>query len=197
MKEKWDQRYSAEEFYYGLEPNEFFRDMITSLSGGKILVPADGEGRNGVFAARQGWDVTAVDYSAEGRRKALHLAALHGVELDYVLADLVEYPFPKDHFDAAGIIFCHMPPAERRIFHRKVMTSLRPGGMLFLEAFNKKQIGNTSGGPGQVVMLYDEATLREDFSGMEIVFCHELRLDLSEGENHRGEAEVVRLLARR
>ena len=104
MKEMWDQRFSAEDYYYGKDPNLYFKDKVDSLPPGRILLPAEGEGRNGVYAAIKGWSVTAVDFSVEGRRKALNLAKEENVRLEYLVGDITETDFGAEQFDAVGIV---------------------------------------------------------------------------------------------
>src|SRR6186713_952554 len=93
MHEKWDERYKDQEFAYGKEPNRFFKEWLSKFKPGSILMPADGEGRNGVFAARQGWEVTSLDLSVEGQSKALKLAKEHHVSLTYIVDDLERLHF--------------------------------------------------------------------------------------------------------
>ena len=194
----WDARYAEETYAYGTEPNAYFRQRLDALPPGRLLLLAEGEGRNAVYAAQRGWQVTAVDFSDEGRAKALRWAGAQGVHLDYQVADLTALGWLRPgHYDAVGLIYAHLTPADRRAVHAAVAASLAPGGHLIVEAFSPRQLGLPSGGPRTVEMLYEPATLAEDFAGLSILENHALGVVLHEGSFHAGPANVVRLLATR
>ena len=109
MKQFWDERYSSKAYAYGTEPNAFFKEKLSIIPPGKLLLPAEGEGRNAVFAAMQGWEVTAFDQSKEGKRKALLLAGEKGVKLDYLVGTLEDMAFEAESFDAIGLVYAHFP----------------------------------------------------------------------------------------
>ncbi|MDH7515546.1 MAG: class I SAM-dependent methyltransferase [Bacteroidota bacterium] len=194
MKEKWDERFARAEYVYGTDPNVFFREILSSLQPGRILLPAEGEGRNAVYAAESGWEVHTFDFSEQARTKALALAAERRVEITYDIADLETYRFPISAYDAVGLFFVHMPPALRRRVHTACARSLRPGGTLVLEAFSKRQRGYESGGPRDENLLYTVDTLVEDFSSLQCSLCEERVVVFDEGEFHRGEGCVVRFV---
>lgn len=198
----WNERYSAEAYAYGVLPNLFFKSFLDDFQGkpGRMLLPAEGEGRNAVYAAKKGWQVTAVDFSETGREKAFNLAAQHGVTMEYLVMPVEQFDFEAmGPWDAVGLIFAHFPPHLREGIHHKCAASLAPGGMLILEAFNKKQLAfrHQSGGPADEAMLFDAAMLSADFFGLTVLECLEVHSVLEEGSFHRGEAELIRLLARR
>jgi len=196
MKEFWNQMYDSPKYIYGQEPNVFYAENLKKLTPGKVLFPGEGEGRNAVFAARHGWEVSAFDSSEKGRQKALQLAKTNGVHINYQVADAGEVAFPEEYFDCIVLIFVHLPAEKRRDFHRKMMGYLKPGGHVIFEGFSKKQIRHNTGGPKNVDMLYAEAELTDDFSPL----VNDLNLqfietELDEGTYHRGKAEVVRFTA--
>lgn len=197
MKEHWDERYASEEYIYGTEPNHWFGGHLQMLKSGRILLPAEGEGRNAVFASSLGWDVVAFDQSKEGQRKALQLAALKGVNILYSIDSLEELATVDGLFDAIALIFVHIHEDHRAVVHQRLASLLRPGGMLILEAFSRKQLGNASGGPRTETMLYTSAMLEADFSELELIFSEEACKHLDEGPLHLGNTELVRLLARK
>ena len=190
----WNERYRKAEYVYGKSPNIYFIQQLQQLKPGKLLLPCEGEGRNAVAAAALGWDVTAYDQSEEGKRKALLLAQEHGVSIKYLVGQWQELEF-NDDFDAIGLIYAHIPFSERERFHRSVSRSLKRGGYLILEGFHAKQLGNSSGGPQQVEMLFTEEMLRSDFDQLTIDSINDLEIDLDEGPYHKGKAHVIRLLA--
>ena len=197
MKEMWNQRYAGEEYAYGTLPNLFFREKIMGLKPGRLLLPAEGEGRNAVFAAGLGWHVTAVDYSEHARAKALRLAELKGVSLDYKVEDFTGLDFGHDAYDAAALIYAHIDPGHRKLVHQRIVNSLKPGGYLILEAFNKNQVRNSSGGPRSEDLLYSVPMLQEDFKGIEISVLEETTVHLDEGGFHQGDAAIIRLFGRK
>ncbi|RZV50664.1 MAG: class I SAM-dependent methyltransferase, partial [Deltaproteobacteria bacterium] len=179
-------------------PNAFFKACLDRLPApGRLLLPGEGEGRNAVYAARQGWRVYAFDFSVEGREKALRLADRYGVELDYEIADYETADIELGVYDAAALIFTHMHQSIRRKVHRKLAAALRPGGHLFLEAYSPEQLRYRTGGPPNVELLYAPADLREDFSDLDIVQLEQVEAEIHEGQFHTGLGSVVRLVATR
>lgn len=194
MKEFWDARYSAAEFAYGEEPNRFFSETISRMKPGRMLLPAEGEGRNAVQAARLGWSVAAFDFSESARNKALALTRRYQVEIDYQIASYASFNGEPSSFDAVGLIFAHALPLPRETFHRYIETLLKPGGSVILEAFSPDQLNFDSGGPKDESMLYTEEVLRSDFAWLNIETLNREIVVLDEGVFHRGEASVVRMV---
>jgi len=198
VKQFWNERYQQSEYVYGENPNGFFREKLLKLLPGSILLPGEGEGRNAVWAARQGWKVATIDYSEAARSKALALAERHGgVAIDYHLDDIDSFPYPKDHFDAAALIFIHHSPEMRLITHRKIMDALKPGGYIIVEAFTPEQLNYNSGGPKNPEMLYTAEILCSDFASLNILFVDVAIHTLDEGKHHSGPASTVRLFAQK
>lgn len=195
MKDFWNERYAKKEFIYGTEPNEFLREELEKLPAGKIILPCDGEGRNAVFAAKLGWEVNAFDYSASAKEKAFALARQEGVSPHYEVADIHEKEFKENSADVVALIYAHFPEELRKIAHQKAIKWLKPDGKLVLEAFNPKQLPNDSGGPKSIEMLYTEDILREDFKELKIEKLESLETNLSEGNFHKGKADIIRLIA--
>lgn len=194
MKEFWNQRYGATEYAYGTEPNVFFKSQLDSLQAGKLLMPAEGEGRNAVYAATLGWETTAFDSSISGREKAMKLASEKGVNITYRIEDAREVSFPEASFDAIGLIYVHLPPDFRQLFHQRILSWLKPGGHIILEGFGKDQLQFQSGGPRDINMLFSKAMLEEDFAALKNLHIEEASIDLEEGLYHVGKAAVVRLV---
>ena len=193
----WDERYASESFVYGIHPNEFFKKELLKLDVGRILMPAEGEGRNAVFAASQKWEVVAFDLSNEGRLKALNLAKENKVKINYEVACFENFNAEKESFDCIALIYAHVPEAKRQAYHRIISEYLKPGGVLILEGFSKEQLGRESGGPGQVEILYSTENLIEDFSDLETVSLQKVEVELSEGVFHQGLASVIRYVGKK
>jgi 2-polyprenyl-3-methyl-5-hydroxy-6-metoxy-1,4-benzoquinol methylase len=195
MQQFWNERYGQKEMVYGSEPNVFLKEQLQGLVPGRILLPAEGEGRNAVYAASQGWDVLAFDYSEAGQAKALALAAKQGVSIDFRLADAGSFATEPASLDAVALIYAHLPTELRQTLHHKIQQWLKPGGKVILEAFHPKQLGYTSGGPKDESMLYTADMLLQDFAGMEVKVLEEKEVNLSEGAHHSGPGFVTRLVA--
>lgn len=191
----WDERFASPEYIYGEKPNEFFKAELSKIQPGELLLPAEGEGRNAVYAASLGWSVTAVDYSREGMRKALQLAKKNGVGINYIISDLSAYFVDGPKFDAIGLVFAHFPSTIRTSLHRRLAASLRTGGTVILEAFSKEQINNDTGGPRSIDLLYSLDEIKEDFKDFSFLFAEELTDKLEEGAFHNGMAHLVRIVA--
>ena len=195
--EFWDARYGDNEYAYGNQPNVYFKSFIDSNSPGRILLPGEGEGRNAVYAALQGWEVFAVDQSQAGMEKAKKLAEIKNVSIDYQVQELSSFEQDTGTYDAIALIFLHLPPQIREQIHHKLIRLLKPGGLLLIEAFSKDQLGRNTGGPPVIEMLYDEEILRNDLSDLSILELYEKLEVYNEGPYHQGEAAVIRTIARK
>lgn len=202
MEDFWNQRYGAAEYAYGEKPNEFIKQQLIRLPLGKALFPAEGEGRNAVFAAGLGWQVSAFDISEVGREKAMALAKSRNVEIDYAVKNLEEITFLPQSFDAVVLVFAHFPEAKRSAFHKKLGALVKPGGHVILEGFSKKHLAFSAanekvGGPKDEGMLFSVEEIKADFSEFEIVELSEKEIDLAEGLYHNGRAAVIRFVGRK
>jgi SAM-dependent methyltransferase len=191
----WDQRYADAEYVYGTDPNDFFKQELDRLQPGKILLPAEGEGRNAVYSAGKGWEVWAFDQSEVGRKKALKLASGRGVSIRYDLHDLATVEYPENYFDAIASIFVHTPGEKRQAIHRNLVRFLKPGGTLILAGFTKEQLKFNSGGPKEISWLFSKEELTTDFAGLRIQSIDQPETEIREGDFHRGRASVIQLVA--
>lgn len=202
MKEFWNQRYREKEFAYGIEPNEFLKEQLAQLPPGRILFPGEGEGRNAVYAAQLGWQVNAFDWSEEAKNKAIRLAERFGVSIDYQVGEFEHIDLPASAYDAVSLVFVHFPADKRRLFHRRLLQSLKPGGTLILEGFSKEHIRWNSqnervGGPKDPTMLFSIDELQDDFAGLGISLLEEKEVELNEGLFHVGIAAVIRVVGKK
>lgn len=191
MKSFWEERYSREEFAYGTLPNKFFKEQIDKIKPGKLLLIGEGEGRNAVYAAKLGWVVDALDFSEEAKKKALRLAEINNVFINYDVENLDNFVPIKDFYDAAGLIFIHLENQLRDKVHTKCIESLKPGGKIILEAFEKEQFGRKSGGPQNPDLLYTLEDIKTNFSVLRTELLIKDIKNLDEGEFHSGEAAVI------
>lgn len=194
----WDSRYATVEFAYGTAPNAGLVALEHLLPrAARVLVPGDGEGRNGVWLATRGHQVTVVDQSAAGLRKCAQLAASRAVEVETVQDDLADYSPEVAGFDALILVFVHLPPEIRRAVHQRLLRSLKPSGVLILEGFDRSHAGLPGGGPRDPAWLFDEGMLREDFSECVALDIELIDGDLDEGPFHQGRSRVLRMQGRR
>lgn len=196
-KEQWEQRYGADEYFYGVDPNDFLRDNARQIPAGQVLCLADGEGRNSVFIATQGYDVSSVDLADAGVAKAKLLAGSMGVDVDAQVGDLAIFDLGTNKWQGIVSIFAHMPPDIRRDLHRRAVDALAPGGVFVLEAYTIDQIGRGTGGPQVPELLMSAEVLREEFATLEIIHLEERVRDVVEGTGHSGEAAVVQFIGRK
>ena len=198
MKEFWNERYTEEELAYGEAPNVFFAEELAKIdTTGKILLPMEGQGRNAVYAAKLGWEVVAFDYSEEAKKSALLLADKHGVSIEYHISTMEDFTPGKEEFDAVAMIYAHLPLEIRKENHQKLIQSLKPGGTLIIEGFEKKQLNYNSGGPKNEAMLYSTEMLADDFKAIEVCSCEEKTVELHEGKYHVGTAAVARFVGKK
>lgn len=197
MRNFWDERYSQSEYIYGKEPNLFLKEMLNTVEPGKLLLPGEGEGRNAVYAAGTGWQVDAFDSSMEAQKKAQKLAYNKNVKINYTLSDLKTFDYPANYYDAIGLIYIHMAPQFRKEIHYQIIESLKPGGILILEAFSKEQLEYGSGGPKDKEMLFDIEDIRDDFSKLSIAMLKKEVVELHEGMGHSGFGSVIRFVGRK
>ncbi|MBU3744192.1 MAG: class I SAM-dependent methyltransferase, partial [Sediminibacterium sp.] len=195
-KEFWNQRYDQHSTVYGFEPNAYFKSKLDLHIPSSLLLPAEGEGRNALYAAGVGWEVDAFDFSLVAQKKALSLADEKRLSIHYFIEDITHF-IPIKQYGAIGLLYVHLHESIRKAFHQKIINALLPSGVLILEAFSKGQLHNTSGGPKSIDQLYSIDELTADFSELHILEAVETTVDLNEGPFHKGRANVVRVYARK
>jgi len=199
----WDTRFSQEEYVYGREPNVFLAEHhLLFPKGARVLSLGEGEGRNAVFLARYGYDVTAMDASEEGMRKLSRLAAEGGVLVSQRLADVTQADLGTSRWNGIVNVFCHLSSGDRQALYAKIRNALKPGGVYLSEMFTPRQLDYRSGGPKDPDMLVEPDELIQAFtgspdSGFEIVLAEEEVVTLDEGPFHQGPGSVVHFIARR
>lgn len=203
MIEMWDERYSDKHYAYGTQPNDFLKNTIEKFQlTGSILFPADGEGRNGVYAAKKGLRVTAFDISIEGKKKALLLANQEKVEIDYQVGNFLELDCSKQKYDVVALIFAHFPTPILSKYHQKFAELIKPNGWVILEGFSKNHIAYRDknpkvGGPNNIDMLFSKESIQSDFPDFEIIQLDECEVELNEGLYHQGTGSVIRFIGRK
>ena len=203
MNEMWDDRYASNDYAYGISPNDFFKETINKFElTGSILMPAEGEGRNAVYAAKKGLDVTAFDISIEGKKKALKLAERENVNIKYEVGNFFDLDLINEKYDSAALIFAHFPPPLLSKYHRKISDLIKPGGIIILEGFstNHLPLRNANpkiGGPNKIEMLFSKESIQSDFPDFEVIKLEEVEVELNEGEFHNGIGKVIRYIGKK
>jgi cyclopropane fatty-acyl-phospholipid synthase-like methyltransferase len=192
----WDQRYAVDEYIYGTEPNSFLAEHARMLKG-PVLSLAEGEGRNAVFLASLGLKVHGVDGSNVGLDKAQALARSKGVEIQTEVADLSVFEPAANHYGSVVSIFAHLPSAIREKLYPLVEQSLKPGGILLLEAYSEDQLARDTGGPKNADMLMTRAKIEREFPHCKPILLRELEREVCEGIYHTGVASVVQFIGRK
>jgi 2-polyprenyl-3-methyl-5-hydroxy-6-metoxy-1,4-benzoquinol methylase len=200
--DKWNDRYSKAEFAFGEQPNNYLKEQLEKLTAGTILFPAEGEGRNAVFAAKLGWTVSAFDISVEGKKKAVRLAEANKVTIDYQLGELQTLHYNTEKFDAIALIYAHFPADIKSIYHKTLDKYLRKEGIIIFEAFSKNHIDYVSknpnvGGPRDIPSLFSIDELKADFPNYEIIELVEKEIELNEGLFHKGKGSVIRFVGQK
>jgi len=200
--DRWNERYSKDEFAFGKQPNNYLKEQLEKLNVGTILFPAEGEGRNAVFAANLGWTVSAFDISMEGKKKADRLAEINNVTIDYQVGDLQEISFDTEQFDVIALIYAHFPANIKSLYHKTLDKYLRNGGVVIFEAFSKRHIDYVSknenvGGPRDLESLFSIEEIKSDFANYDIIELEEKEIELSEGLYHNGTGSVIRFVGQK
>lgn len=190
----WDQEYDTEEYVYGKLPNDFLKDYYEAIPKGKVLLLAEGEGRNAIFLAKLGYSVTAVDISSVGLKKAENLAEENGVNIETICADLATFDLGESKWDGIISISCHLPPELRQGLYKRIERALKPSGAFFLEGYRPEQLKYKTGGPPLAEMMTSKETLVNELPNL--VFSHLQEIDrvVNEGVNHHGMGAVIQAI---
>jgi SAM-dependent methyltransferase len=192
----WDHRYRSDEYAYGTEPNDFLRAEAHRIPPGPVLCLADGEGRNGVFLAELGYQVTAVDLSLEGLRKAERLAQSRGVVIETLQADLATFELGLDRWSGIVEIFAHLPASVRGRVHAAIPRALRVGGCLVLELYRPEQLALGTGGPKEAALLCTRTEVREELTGLDLEVERDADREIHEGRFHDGASATMQIVGR-
>ncbi len=197
----WSARYrdAGENYLFGIAPNKFLAAQAEHFGADMtVLSVADGEGRNAVWLAEQGCRVTATEISPVALEKAAKLAKGRHVAVDWRQADILNWEWPVDAYDAVvGIFIQFATPAERPRQIGGMKQAVKPGGLLFLQGYTPKQLEFRTGGPSTADNLYTADLLRELFADWEIVSLHEHEDTIEEGTAHVGRSALIDLVARK
>ncbi|PKF62473.1 SAM-dependent methyltransferase [Psychromonas sp. psych-6C06] len=190
----WDKEYDREEYVYGKLPNDFLKSHYQAIPKGKVLMLAEGEGRNAVFLAKLGYSVTAVDLSCVGLKKAEKLASENNVKIETICADLAEFDLGDKKWDGIVSIYCHLPPTIRQALYKKIEQAIKPSGVFFLEGYRPEQLDNKTGGPPVASMMASKETLVNELPKFAFSHLEDVDRVVNEGINHNGLGAVIQAI---
>lgn len=193
----WDSRYDRDEFVYGKEPNGFLFECTHLLKKGNVLLLGEGEGRNAVYLARQGFDVTAIDYSRVALEKARSLASEFDVAVNWIHADLMSYDLGVNHWDNIISIFVPHNRDERRRISMRIISSLKPSGICLCETYSPDQAERNTGGGNDPTTMATAEMFQSDFAQMEQLRLRQFERNIVEGLFHTGQSSVVQYIGRK
>ncbi|MFV0322063.1 MAG: class I SAM-dependent methyltransferase [Alphaproteobacteria bacterium] len=196
-KDFWNERFAIDEYAYGKEANQFLQSAVQYIPNrGKVLSIAEGEGRNGVFLAKQNLHVTAIDIAEEGKRKAEQLAAENHVSLDYKIIHADNFDLGDNEWDAIISIFGYLAPNSslRKAVFQKIITAIKPNGVFILEAYHPKQIHNNTGGGKNPDSFMTKDEILATFPIPNILHLKEVQRNIIEGQYHTGLSDTTQLI---
>ena len=197
-KERWSQRFQTEDYIFGEMPNEYLVSQLSQLKSGKVLAIADGEGRNGVWLAQQGFDVDSFDFIESAVDKANKLAYARNVNVNAVCSDWQNFDWkPASYDNIVGVFFQFVGPEERAQIFEKMDLALKPGGVLIIQGYSTEQLKYNTGGPGKLDHLYDEAILRDAFPAYEVLDMRVYEAEIHEGSAHKGMSGLLGFVGRK
>ncbi len=194
----WEERFQTSEYVFGTEPVAFLKAHAHHLKAGQTaLSVAEGEGRNAVYMAQLGLEVTTLEFAPSAIAKAQALAKARNVTLDTREVDVLAYDFPETYEVVTGLFIQFMGPEPRRALFKNMAKALKPGGLMMLHGFTPQQLEFSSGGPPFAENMYTDVGLRGLFPGWEVLECREYIGELAAGEGHSGQAALIDFIARK
>jgi len=180
----WNDRYRGDVYVCGTMPSDFLYRVSNFVKGNKVLCLGGDEGRNAVYLAREGFDVSAVNSSALALENAERLADQSYVDINTQVAELSQYDIKPRRWSGIVSIFCPLPSAVRARLHRKIVAGLKPGGVFIMEAYRSE-------------LMEPLSQLRKELAGLEFVHIKEVVRDVNEGRLRKKDAALVQLVARK
>ena len=181
----WDERYAGPELVWGAGPNRFVTEELAALEPGRALDLGTGEGRNAIWLAARGWQVTGVDFSAVGLARAAELARRRGVEANWVKADLLSYQPSPAGYDLVLIAYIQLPADELARLVRTAATALAPGGTLLAVGHDRDNLDRGYAGPQHPQVLWTAASVAAALDGLTVQRAEQVRRHVQTAEGER------------
>ena len=197
--ETWNARFAGDDYLFGEEPNAFVQREAPRLPrDSSVLCVADGEGRNSVWLAQQGYAVTAFDFAPNAVAKAKRLATARSVAVDHRTGDVYAWPWSEAQYDAVVVVFIQfVPPEKRGAVFAGLRAAVKPGGLLLLEGYRPEQVDYGTGGPPRREHMYTREWLAEEFRDWDVLVLDAYDAEVREGRGHSGMSALVDLVARK
>lgn len=197
--ETWNKRFAGADYIFGTQANTWLTQQASHMpKSGHALAVADGEGRNSVWLAQQGFQVDAFDIAAIGVEKARKLASTSAVNVNFHVSSAEDWSWQSEHYDLVVAIFIQFAdPETRALLFANMMKTLKKGGLLLLQGYTPKQLDYKTGGPPLLSHLYTEELLRDNFKQMEILELKVYEDVLEEGTQHAGQSALIGMVARK
>ena len=187
----WDQRYSGPDLVWGAGPNQFVAAEAALLPARRAIDLGTGEGRNAIWLAERGWQVTAVDFSAVGLTRAGRLAAARGTKVDWVQADLLEYQPGPGAYELVLVAYVHLPSVSLAGMFQAAASAVAPGGTLLVIGHDRDNVTRGHGGPQDPDRLYTPATVTAELGGLEVVRAEQVIRRISTPEGERAAVDTL------
>ncbi len=197
MDNQWDERFNRDTYVYGTAPNPFIQYISEQLEGKNVLTIAEGEGRNAVYLAEQGFNVTAWDYSKIGLKKTEALAQQRGVHVKTELIDLETVEWQSEQWDVIVNVWGHVRAHAKHDLLQGVKQAVKSGGLFVTEMYSVHQLNYKTGGPPVLEMLYTPEDILHNFSDWEYIHFYYGEAERNEGSFHTGRCHVIQALLRK
>lgn len=193
---KWNDRYNQKAFVYGKEPNVYLKKAMNIISNqaSNFLCVAEGEGRNAVYLAKEGKNVTAWDFAEDGLKKLDTLARINQVIVQTELVDLTRVKWEKNKWDSIVNIYGHFHEDSRNDIFEGIKNAIKPGGYFVSEVYSKEQLAYKTGGPKKSALLYQSEELLSIFKDWKIVDFYTGEVYREEGQMHQGNCHVIQMI---
>lgn len=192
-REHWNRRWASRKFLSWCEPSLAVVEEVEGLRPGSALDLGCGEGRNAVWLAQRGWQVTAVDFSGIALARARHLASSRSASVEWLLADLRTYEPPAAAFDLVLYLYVHLPAPGRRLVLRRAAAALAPGGALLVLGHDVANLTAGYGGPSDPAVLYTPAEIADELAALRIERFEQVARPV---QTEEGEAVAIDALVR-
>ncbi|GGJ82047.1 methyltransferase [Lentibacillus kapialis] len=197
-KEHWDNSFSDKDFVYGERENVFIRDKSAIIPNhSKVGCFAEGEGRNAVYLAKLGHDVTTYDQSTIGLEKTKTLAGQNNVDVECVAIDLTDEKVQSNQFDAAIMVFGHVPKDDQPFLLESMIDSVKSGGYVIFEVYSMNQLEYQTGGPPSLDMLYEPTDILHWIKHYKCIHFYYGEAMRDEGKRHVGLGHVIQVVIKK
>lgn len=197
-KEHWDNSFSDKDFVYGEGENVFINNQSHIIPvHSKVACFAEGEGRNAIYLAQLGHNVTTYDQSVVGLEKTKTLASQNNVEVETIEMDLTKEKVKSNQYDAAIMVFGHVPKEGQQFLMESMIDAVKPGGHIIFEVYSEAQLAYKTGGPQSVNMLYNPTDILHWIENYKCIHFYYGEAERNEGKRHTGLGHVIQVVIKK